>query len=203
MIRGAGSELKKASSYCRRVPGSVSLRHKEAGDPRRTRNTDAHGNSSSHRIASRMNETPMQVIPRSRTAPLNRGSGIPLYHQIQQRLLDQIQSGELKPGTPMPSIERIAQRMGVSPMTVRQAIRALSDLGVLYSRQGKGTFISGIKLERDFRQVLSFTEEASAHGARPSSKVLSFEVQNANQKVRDALALSAGSDEVYTLRRVR
>lgn len=144
----------------------------------------------------------MHAIVKSRSAPLKRGSGIPLYHQIQQRLLDQIQSGELKPGTPMPSIERIAQRMGVSQMTVRQAMRALSDHGVIYSRQGKGTFISGIKLERDFRQVLSFTEEAVAHGAKPTSKVLSFETQEPNRKVRDALALNK-RDRVYALRRVR
>ena len=147
--------------------------------------------------------TSMHGIDKSRSAPLNRGNGIPLYHQIQQRLLEQIQSGELKPGTPMPSIERIAQRMRVSQMTVRQAIKALSDLGVVYSRQGKGTFISGIKQERDFRQVLSFTEEAAAHGARPSSRVLSFKTQEPDQKVRDALALNKGDDRVYALRRVR
>ena len=145
----------------------------------------------------------MHAIDKSRSAPLNRGSGIPLYHQIQQRLLDQIQSGELKPGTPMPSIERIAQRMGVSQMTVRQAMRALTDLGVIYSRQGKGTFISGIKQERDFRHVLSFTEEAVAHGATPSSKVLSFQSSRPSQKVRDALSLRKSDDQVYVLRRVR
>lgn len=139
---------------------------------------------------------------KARSAPLNRGSGIPLYHQIQQRLLEQIKSGELKSGTPMPSIQQIARRMGVSQMTVRQAIRALSELGVLYSRQGKGTFISGIKLERDFRQVFSFTEEAVARGAKPSSKVLSFDLQAPTSKAREALGIP-DDEQVYFLRRVR
>ena len=66
-----------------------------------------------------------------RPTPLDRRSGIPLYHQIQQRLLDQIQSGELKPGEPLPSIQQIATRMGVSQMTVRQAVGALCELGVI------------------------------------------------------------------------
>lgn len=145
----------------------------------------------------------MQGIDKSRSAPLNRGSGIPLHLQIQQRLLEQIQSGEFKSGAPMPSIEKIAQHMGVSQMTVRQAMRSLAGLGVIYSRQGKGTFISGIKLERDFRQVLSFTEEAVSHGARPSSKVLSFKIQKPSQKVKDALAGPGTDDRVYVLRRVR
>ena len=147
-------------------------------------------------------QTPSHGIENPRPSPLNRRSGIPLYHQIQQRLLDHIESGELKPGTPMPSIERIADRMGVSQMTVRQAIRALCELGVIYSRQGKGTFISGIKLERDFRQVLSFTEESLARGAKPSSKVLSFDIKAPNQTVRAALRLGL-HDNVFCLRRVR
>lgn len=137
-----------------------------------------------------------------RPSPLDRHSGIPLYHQIQQRLLEQIQSGELKPGEPLPSIERIAGRMGVSQMTVRQAVRALCDMGVIYSRQGKGTFISAIKLERDFRQVLSFTEETEARGARPSSTVLGFRLQEPTPPVKEALMLSDG-EQVFSLRRVR
>src|SRR6202034_2829503 len=99
-----------------------------------------------------------------------------------QRLLDQIQSGELKPGEPLPSIQQIATRMGVSQMTVRQAVGALCELGVIYSRQGKGTFISGIKLERDFRQVLSFSQETISRGAIPHSRLISFRIQAPSQE---------------------
>jgi GntR family transcriptional regulator len=137
-----------------------------------------------------------------RPTPLDRRSGIPLYHQIQRRLLDQIQSGALKPGEPLPSIQQIATRMGVSQMTVRQAVGALCEMGVIYSRQGKGTFISGIKLERDFRQVLSFSEETQARGATPSSKVLSFRIQAPIEEVKEALGLSDG-ERVFNLHRVR
>ena len=147
-------------------------------------------------------EMPAYRKVKPHASPLDRRSGIPLYHQIQQRLLDQIRSGELKPGKPLPSIQQIAARMGVSQMTVRQAVRALSELGVIYSRQGKGTFISGIKLERDFRHVLSFTEETLARGATPSSKVLSFRIQPPSQEAREALRLG-DEEEVFNLRRVR
>lgn len=139
---------------------------------------------------------------RQDSSPLDRRSGIPLYHQIQQRLMNQIKSGTLKPGMPLPSIQQIAAQMGVSQMTVRQAVRALCELGVIYSRQGKGTFISGIKLERDFRQVYSFTEETMGRGAAPSSKVLSFRIQAPSQEIKEALRLSE-SDRVFHLRRVR
>jgi GntR family transcriptional regulator len=136
-------------------------------------------------------------------SPLDRWSGIPLYHQIQQRLMDQIESGKLKPGEPLPSIHRIAAQMGVSQMTVRQAVKSLCNMGVIYSRQGKGTFISGIKMmERDFRQVLSFSEEMKARGAKPHSELLSLNIQMPSQETREALALGE-NDKVFCLRRVR
>lgn len=134
--------------------------------------------------------------------PLDRRSGVPLHLQIQQRLLAQIRSGEFMLGKPLPSIQQIAASMGVSLMTVRQAMRALNEIGVLYSRQGVGTFISGIKMERDFRQVLSFTEETIARGSTPTSKVISFGAQQPTPNVQEALNLGE-KDLVYSLRRVR
>jgi GntR family transcriptional regulator len=133
---------------------------------------------------------------------LHRKTGVPLYHQIQQRLLHQIQSGTFHPSEPLPSIQKIACQMGVSQMTVRQAVKSLCELGVIYSRQGKGTFVSRIKLERDFRHVLSFSEETRSRGATPRSKLISFRIQMPGQETREALALSP-DDKVFRLRRVR
>jgi GntR family transcriptional regulator len=141
-------------------------------------------------------------IEKIRRSPQYRSSGIPLYQEVQHRLLDQIQSGAFKPDEAIPSIQKIAALMGVCQMTVRQAVRSLCDMGVIYSRQGKGTFISRIKLERDFRQVLSFSEEIRSHGSVPNSRLISFRVQLPSQETRKALVL--GTDErVFRLRRVR
>jgi GntR family transcriptional regulator len=134
--------------------------------------------------------------------PLLRRSGVPLYYQIQQRLISQIHSGDFRPGEPIPSLQEIAARMGVSQMTARQAIRALCDMGLMYSKQGKGTFVSGMKHERNFRQVLSFSEEMRARGSAPSSKLLSFRAQAGTREVRTALEIKPGQ-KVLQLRRVR
>ena len=134
--------------------------------------------------------------------PLDRRSGVPLHYQIQQRLMNLIRSGAFSPSQPIPPVQEIATRLGVSQMTARQAIRALCDLGVIYTRQGKGTFVSGIKHARDFRQVHSFTEEMKSRGLVPSSKVLSFRLQVGSQEVRKALQISAGQ-KVFRLRRIR
>lgn len=134
--------------------------------------------------------------------PLDRNTFVPLYHQIQQRLLHQIHSGALKPGEPLPSAQEIAATLGVSQMTVRQAVKSLCEAGVVYSKQGKGTFVSGIKLEKDFRQVLSFSEDMKARGSTPRSKVLSFETRKPDEDVADALHL-APDEEVVCLKRIR
>jgi GntR family transcriptional regulator len=116
--------------------------------------------------------------------------------------LDQIRSGALKPGESIPSAQEIATNLGVSQMTVRQAIKSLCELGVVYSRQGKGTFVSGIKLEKDFRQVLSFSEDMKARGTTPRSKMLVFEIQQPGAQVIQALRLRAG-EKVVHLKRIR
>jgi GntR family transcriptional regulator len=133
---------------------------------------------------------------------LDRQSAVPLYYQIQQHLLAQIRAGVLKPGTPIPSEQEISGRLRISRMTARQALKSLCDLGVIYSQRGKGTFVSAVKLEKNSRELLSFSEEVQAFGSRPRSKVLSFEVATATPDVADVLCLSPG-EKVVSLRRVR
>jgi len=133
---------------------------------------------------------------------LDRHSFVPLCYQIQQRFLEQIRSGVLKAGQPLPSELEIAAQMRVSRMTARHALKALCGLGVAYSERGRGTFVSRIKLEKDFRQVLSFSEEMGLRGSRPRSVVLTFKKTPPDSQVSEALHLSP-RDEVFLLRRVR
>lgn len=133
---------------------------------------------------------------------LDRQSVVPLYYQIQQFLLEQIHSGIFKPGQAILSEKEISARMGVSRMTVRQALKSLCSQGFLYSQRGKGTFVSETKLEKNFRNVLSFTEEMSSCGSRPTSKVLSFAVAQADIKTAEALSIKT-EEKVISLRRLR
>jgi GntR family transcriptional regulator len=135
-------------------------------------------------------------------APLDRQSVIPLYYQIRERLLEQIRRGVFKSGQSLPSEQEISEHLGVSRMTGRHALKSLCDMGVTYSVRGKGTFVSAIKLEKDFRQVASFTEEMRARGLRPRSKIISFELVRADEEMVNALHLKA-RESVVSLRRIR
>jgi GntR family transcriptional regulator len=136
------------------------------------------------------------------SAPLDRHSFVPLCYQIQRRFLEQIRSGVFKAGQSLPSEQEIAAQMGVSRMTARYALKALCSLGVAYSERGRGTFVSRMKLEKNFRQVMSFSEEMRLRGSRPRSTVLAFRKTRPNSQVAEALHLSS-KEEVFLLRRVR
>jgi GntR family transcriptional regulator len=133
---------------------------------------------------------------------LDRQSVVPLYYQIQLRLIEQIRSGELKPGDLVPSEQEISARLGVSRMTARQALKSLCSRGLTYSQRGKGTFVSRMKLEKNFRQLLSFSEEMKDRGSQPRSKVLAFKRIHPDGDVAEALHLNP-AEEVIFLRRVR
>src|SRR5258708_2941854 len=61
---------------------------------------------------------------------------------IRNRLVLQIERGELREGDRLPSEPRLAENFGVSRATVREALRSLVDDGLLRRRQGSGTYVS-------------------------------------------------------------
>ncbi|MEK7345278.1 MAG: GntR family transcriptional regulator [Pseudomonadota bacterium] len=66
----------------------------------------------------------------------------PLYQQIKGLILQNLQSGEWKPGESIPSEMELAARYRVSQGTVRKAIDELASDNLLIRRQGKGTFVA-------------------------------------------------------------
>lgn len=133
---------------------------------------------------------------------LDRSSAVPLYFQIYQHLLDQIHSGTLQPGQTIPSEPELASSLGISRMTARQAVKALCDAGVTYSKRGLGTFVSGSKQVKTSTELLSFTQETKVRGSRPASRVLVFEEVGADPEVAGALHLGSKA-KVFRLKRVR
>ena len=66
----------------------------------------------------------------------------PLYQQIKVLILKSLQTGEWRPGEPIPSEMDLAARFRVSQGTVRKAIDELAAENLVIRRQGKGTFVA-------------------------------------------------------------
>jgi GntR family transcriptional repressor for pyruvate dehydrogenase complex len=71
----------------------------------------------------------------------------PVSEQVAQQLLGLIQSGNLKPGEKLPPERELAETLGVSRPSLREALRALSLLGVVNIRQGGGIYVSALDPE--------------------------------------------------------
>src|SRR5215472_3626340 len=65
----------------------------------------------------------------------------PLYQQIADQIIQAVQQEAVKPGERLPPIRRLADLLGVSPITVTQAYHALTQAGVAEGQIGRGTFI--------------------------------------------------------------
>lgn len=66
-----------------------------------------------------------------------------LYIQIADQIMQHVRGGKLPPGSKLPSERDLAQQMGVSRPSVREALIALELLGVVEIRIGQGTFVVG------------------------------------------------------------
>jgi GntR family transcriptional repressor for pyruvate dehydrogenase complex len=81
--------------------------------------------------------------------------------QIVSRLLDLIQQRHLGPGDRLPAERELAATMGVSRSSLREALRALTVLGVCEMRHGTGTYVSSLEpdlLVRPLSFVLSLSD---------------------------------------------
>ena len=65
---------------------------------------------------------------------------IPMYEQIQNELMEQIQSGFFQPGDRIPSEKELAERYHVSRITAVKALTELALNGYIYRVQGRGSF---------------------------------------------------------------
>jgi GntR family transcriptional regulator, arabinose operon transcriptional repressor len=68
-------------------------------------------------------------------------SGRTKHERLKDYLVDEMISGRLKPGQPLPSEHHLVETLGIARMTVRQAIGALATEGLIYRVQGKGAFV--------------------------------------------------------------
>jgi GntR family transcriptional regulator len=132
---------------------------------------------------------------------INKNSTIPLYIQLMNILIDKIESS-MEENDKLDSEREICKKYGVSRTTVREALDELEKNNYIYKVQGKGNFISPRVVEQDLIKVSSFTEEMKKHGKNPTSKLLNFEIIEANNKISSKLKIE--EDElVFKISRIR
>jgi GntR family transcriptional regulator len=131
------------------------------------------------------------------------GDALPLYLQLARHLRRNIVDGSLAETAALPSERDLADRFGVSRVTVRKALHELSQEGLLRPRQGAGTFVaSPPHVEQRLSALTSFSEDMASRGLKSGSKWLSRTVGAASSDEVLALGLTPG-ETVCRLRRLR
>lgn len=131
-------------------------------------------------------------------------TGGPRYLQLRKHLLSAIKSGKLEPESPLPPERDIALMTGLSRVTVRKAIGALVEDGVILQRRGSGSFVAGIgiKVEQSLSGLTSFTQDMASRGMKVKSRWIERGLFLPTSKEIEILGVSPDSN-VARLARIR
>jgi GntR family transcriptional regulator len=113
----------------------------------------------------------------------------PLYQKLKRSLNEQIDIGFFKPGQPIPSERTLCLQYGISRITVRRCLSELIHEGVLYRKQGKGTFVARRKIQQGLARIVNFSQTVMELGMKPSTAILSTGPVDAVAEVARALGL--------------
>ncbi len=126
---------------------------------------------------------------------------LPLYQQLQQALRRAIDEGAWGAASAIPAERQLASALGISRITVRKAIDALVEEGLLVRRAGAGNFIN-TRIEKNFAKLSSFSEDMRARGRVPRNEWLKRSEGLVTPEEALRLRLSPGTP-VYRFNRIR
>jgi GntR family transcriptional regulator len=134
-------------------------------------------------------------------------SGIPAHTRIEQWLTQVIGRGDLVPGDRLPGEDELAALLGVSRMTLRQALGSMQSRGTVVRKIGRsgGTFVSEPRIECDLTGLAGFTEQMRRANVRAGARLVSARTVAAGAAVAVGLSIERGAPvhEVVRVRTVR
>src|SRR5574341_1379532 len=127
---------------------------------------------------------------------------IPLYYQLENILRSKIEGGEVLPNHKLPTEQELSREYKISRATVRQALAALVSEGLLYRKQGKGTFVTEKATQTKTVKLTGFTEDLFTEGHQAEVRVLEIKSVPAPERVAAVLRIPSG-EEIVRFKRLR
>lgn len=135
------------------------------------------------------------------TYMVNSSSPVAMYYQLKEILKQKIQDGTWAPQTRIMSENEICKTYNVSRVTARRAIELLVNEGYLYTVKGKGTYVKDGYIEQPLTHFYSFREDLKKRGIETSTRMLAFEVVEADAELSLELGMPDGG-EAFRIERV-
>jgi GntR family transcriptional regulator len=133
---------------------------------------------------------------------LDRGSSVPLWHQLSQAIETAISTEKLVPGDRLENEISLTRRLGLARPTVRQAIQELVRKGLVVRQQGVGTQVLHTRRSRDVR-LMSLYDDLSRGGHKPASRLLEWAIVSLDEPTRARLGGIDTSQPFLHVRRLR
>jgi len=112
----------------------------------------------------------------------------PVYKRIQKAIQRRIDSGQLKPGSPVPSERELARLHKVSLMTARHALSEMARDGIVERRHGAGTFVAPPRVQ--FNKLLGYSEQMASLGLTADSRVVTCGIATREHEIAARLGLA-------------
>jgi GntR family transcriptional regulator, phosphonate transport system regulatory protein len=122
--------------------------------------------------------------------------GVTLWRQIADDLERAIAAGALEVGQRLPGEVALSARFGVNRHTVRRALAALAEHGLVRPTRGSGTFVEKTRLAYPIRPRTRFSEIVGAAGREAGGRLIASSIEPAGVEVAQSLRLPAGASVV-------
>lgn len=129
-------------------------------------------------------------------------SDMPIWQQIRDHMLGLIEQGILRPGSQLPGETHLAATMGVTRITLRQALQQLQNEGHLTARKGVGIFVRSPPAIFSVRDGHPFRENIETHSAPITTDTRFIRREAATRELADRLQVGEGA-EIIHMRRLR
>lgn len=114
----------------------------------------------------------------------------PMYIKLYENVLKNIENKKYNCCEKLPSENEFAKEFNINRHTVRQALQMLKEKGFIYTKKGKGNFISNIKVPYSISDKSSYSSKILDLGYEPKTKLLSVDIIEPNEEVANKLGLN-------------
>lgn len=129
---------------------------------------------------------------------------VPLYYQVQHMIAQRITRGDYPAGSQLPPELELSRELGVSRVTVREALRVLADQNILIKIQGRGTFVADNPgIVQPARSFTGYLEDLYDQLERVAVKHIEIERVPITEEFREKLSLSESETKVVRIKRIR
>jgi GntR family transcriptional regulator, phosphonate transport system regulatory protein len=139
------------------------------------------------------NDATMTVRMKGSAGSERDAAGVTLWRRVADDLERRIGGGTYPPNSRLPGELEIADQFGVNRHTVRRAIAALAERGMVRAARGSGTYVQAVRIPYPIRSRTRFSEIVGRSGREAGGRLLASATEPAQEDIARRLHLKTGA----------